>query len=103
MSDTRTTFTAEAGTLGHPGSQYHCMKGTLTETRYGWRCELLETWGSNQGFLEEHGRQLASGRGATPHEAVAAAKGEGMDVDMPHADVAATCARLLRQAEDDED
>lgn len=87
---------------GHvPGHQYHDVDGTLTETKHGWRCELLETWGSAQVSDEEHGRKLASGRADNPIEAVTAAKIEAREIGMDLQYLAATCAELMSEAEKD--
>lgn len=49
---------------GHvPGHQYHDVDVTIRRTRNGnWTVEILETWGSAQGYDEEHGRKRVIGR-----------------------------------------
>ena len=103
MASTRKSYSADSGTLSQPGQRYCDVQGTLTQTRYGWRCELIEIWGSNQGYLEEHGRQIASGRGDTPQEAVFDAKAEALELNMRRAVVAAVCNEILKQVEDEDE
>lgn len=95
-----TTQASNGKEYGHvPGHQYHDVDGTLTKTRYGWRCELVETWGSAQGQDEEHGRNTASGRAESPYKAVERAKAEAEEVEMERRYVVATCNALLKQFE----
>jgi hypothetical protein len=85
---------------GHvPGHQYHDVQGTLQQTKHGWRCELVEVWGSAQGRDEEHGRKTASGRAGNPIAAVERAKAEAKEIGMEWRYVAATCNDLLKQVE----
>lgn len=104
MTTIKKTYESSNGKeYGHvPGHQYHDVDGTLTETKYGWCCELIETWGSAQGRDEEHGRNTASGRADSPYAAVEQAKAEAKEIGMELRYVAATCADLLRLAEEDE-
>ncbi|MGA3178954.1 MAG: hypothetical protein ABSF38_01280 [Verrucomicrobiota bacterium] len=43
---------------GHvPGNNYNDVQVTVSRSKNGrWRVEVLETWGSDQGYEEEHGR-----------------------------------------------
>lgn len=49
---------ASKGTeYGHaPGNQYHDVDVTISTRDGRFRVEVLETWGSAQGYDEEHGR-----------------------------------------------
>lgn len=65
--------TGRAGkAYGHvPGHQYKDVDVTIRRTRNGrWSIEVLETWGSSQGYDEEHGRKKVIGRGDDLSEAV---------------------------------
>jgi hypothetical protein len=65
--------TGSAGKVyGHvPGHQYHDVDVTIRRTRNGlWTVEILETWGSAQGYDEEHGRKKVIGRGDSLESAV---------------------------------
>jgi len=57
---------------GHvPGHTYHDVDVTITRTRRGnWNVEILETWGSAQGYDEEHGRKKVIGRSEDLSEAI---------------------------------
>jgi hypothetical protein len=62
---------------GHvPGHQYHDVNAILTR-RFGpddkFRCQIVEVWGSAQGFDEEHGRREVVGRGDSIREAIESA------------------------------
>lgn len=69
--------TGSAGTeYGHvPGHQYHDVDVTITRSRRGkWTVEVLETWGSAQGYDEEHGRKKVIGRGDDLRDAMSDAR-----------------------------
>ena len=61
---------------GHvPGHQYHDVD--VVVSRRGedlFRCHVCESWGSAQGYDEEHGRREAIGRGESIAEAVTDAR-----------------------------
>lgn len=65
------TWSATVGTeYGHvPGHNYHDVEVTITEKAGRWSVRVLETWGSAQGYDEEHGRHEVVGRGDTLAEA----------------------------------
>jgi hypothetical protein len=47
-----------------PGNHYHDVDVELRRTASGaWVAAVLETWGSNQGKLEEHERKAIATRG----------------------------------------
>lgn len=55
---------------GHlPGHQYHDVDVVVSERGEKFRCHVVESWGSAQGYDEEHGRKEAIGRGDTIREA----------------------------------
>ena len=61
----------EGKIYGHvPGHQYHDVYVTIFRRAGGYRCCVAETWGSCQGYDEEHGRREVSGRGESIHGAV---------------------------------
>jgi hypothetical protein len=69
--------TGSAGTAyGHvPGHHYHDVDVEITRRSNGrWRVEVVETWGSAQGYDEEHGRKEVIGRGDTLDSAVSDAE-----------------------------
>ena len=56
---------------GHvPGHRYHDVDAIVTRRGDKFRCQLVETWGSAQGYDEEHGRREVVGRGASIREAI---------------------------------
>ena len=65
------TWTVTVGTpYGHvPGHNYRDVEITITQTRGRWTVRALESWGSAQGYDEEHGRKEVIGRGDTLAEA----------------------------------
>lgn len=73
MSTTKAKeYKGDAGApYGHvPGHQYHDVDVVLRQSRGGgWQMTAKETWGSAQGYDEEHGRHQATGYGDTPVEA----------------------------------
>jgi len=48
---------ADSGHESHPGDQYHNVEVEISRTANGewWKISAEEAWGSNQGYLEEHG------------------------------------------------
>jgi len=61
---------------GHvPGHQYHDVDVTVTRSRKGvWTISVLETWGSAQGYDEEHGRRKVVIKDNDLHEACVRAR-----------------------------
>lgn len=63
---------------GHvPGHQYHDVDVVISmrpNVARPWRCHVVESWGSAQGYDEEHGRREAVGRGASIEEACQSAR-----------------------------
>ncbi|MDE2469788.1 MAG: hypothetical protein KGL35_13880, partial [Bradyrhizobium sp.] len=80
---------ASAGkAYGHvPGHQYHDVDAILTLRKSTgiYRCQLVESWGSAQGYDEEHGRREVATRSgcylAAMREAQDRAAAAGMDSD----------------------
>lgn len=74
-----------AGHEGQPGDQYHLVsvrvsRGPRGDNRY--RCIVVEHWGSNQGYLEEHDRTEVTGRGSSVREACEDARRRGREADI---------------------
>lgn len=69
---------------GHvPGHQYHDVDVTISRTRKGnWTVEILETWGSAQGYDEEHGRKKVIGRSEDLRSAVSDARQRAKNADI---------------------
>jgi len=74
---------------GHvPGNNYHDVEATITRSSVGrWAAKLLETWGSSQGFDEEHGRREVSALGNSLAEVVREAerKAEAAGINRSYA------------------
>lgn len=65
---------------GHvPGHQYHDVDVVISERSGKFRCHVVESWGSAQGYDEEHGRREAIGRGETIRAAVSDARTRSRD------------------------
>ena len=67
---------ASAGkAYGHvPGHHYHDVDVRISNRGDKYRCHVVESWGSAQGYDEEHGRREAVGRGANIAESCEAAR-----------------------------
>lgn len=68
---------------GHvPGHQYHDVDVVISRRGDKFRCHVCESWGSAQGYDEEHGRREAIGRGesirAAAQDARDRARGAGI-------------------------
>lgn len=56
---------------GHvPGHTYHDVDVVVSERGGMYRCHVVESWGSAQGYDEEHGRREAIGRGDSINGAI---------------------------------
>jgi hypothetical protein len=57
---------------GHvPGHHYHDVEVTIERKTNGrWMVDILETWGSDQGYDEEQGKKQVIGRDATLDAAI---------------------------------
>ena len=68
---------------GHdPGHQYRDVDVVISSRRGKYRCHVCESWGSCQGYDEEHGRREAIGRGDSIREAVADARSRAHDAGI---------------------
>jgi|AACY02.7.fsa_nt_gi hypothetical protein len=77
--------TASAGRpYGHlPGGKYSDVDVCISRAKNGtYRCHVVASFGSSQGYDEEHGRTEVIGRGDTIREACADARGRASDTDM---------------------
>lgn len=55
---------------GHvPGHQYRDVDVVISRRDETIRCYVVESWGSAQGYDEEHGRREVSGRGVSIRDA----------------------------------
>lgn len=78
------------------GNQYHDVDVTLQRTSSGaWTSEVVETWGSNQGRREEHGRTAIAARGTRLEEVV----GESMRRAETAKIHSSYCTQALSRAE----
>lgn len=65
---------------GHvPGHQYHDCDVVVSNKGDKFRVHVVESWGSCQGWDEEHGRREAIGRGDSIREAIADARTRAKD------------------------
>lgn len=68
---------------GHvPGHQYHDVDVVISHRSGRYRCHACESWGSAQGYDEEHGRREAIGRGESIAEAVRDARTRAHDAGI---------------------
>lgn len=68
---------------GHvPGHQYHDVDVVISRRGDKYRCHVVESWGSCQGYDEEHGRREAIGRGESIRECVVDARGRAADAGI---------------------
>jgi hypothetical protein len=51
---------------GHvPGHQYHDVDVLISQGKHVVRVQIVESWGSAQGYDQEHGRKTVTARGDT--------------------------------------
>lgn len=68
---------------GHvPGHQYHDVDVVVSERNGTYRVHVCESWGSAQGYDEEHGRCEAIGRGDTIRQACDEARRRAKDAGI---------------------
>jgi hypothetical protein len=83
---------------GHvPGHQYHDVDVVISTRGGKYRVQVVESWGSCQGYNEEHGRREVIGRGDTIREAVADARDAAQQADIS----ISYLTQALSRAEDD--
>lgn len=65
------------GDRGMPGTEYDAGRVTVARVRPGrYALEVVVSWGSNQGYLEEHGRVERRYRAATLDDLLRVAQAE---------------------------
>lgn len=65
---------------GHvPGHQYRDVDVVVSRKGDKYRVHVVESWGSAQGYDEEHGRREAIGRGDSIREAISDARRRAKD------------------------
>lgn len=65
---------------GHfPGHQYHDCDVVVSRRGEKYRVHVVESWGSAQGYDEEHGRREAIGRGDSIRAAIGDARTRSKD------------------------
>lgn len=68
---------------GHvPGHEYLDVDVVISVYRQKFRCHVVESWGSAQGYDEEHGRREVIGRGESLREVVANATQRAADAGI---------------------
>lgn len=68
---------------GHvPGHQYHDVDVVVSSRGEKYRCHVCESWGSAQGYDEEHGRREVIGRGDSIRSAVGDARSRARDAGI---------------------
>ena len=68
---------------GHiPGHQYHDVDVVVSERGDKFRAHVCESWGSAQGYDEEHGRREAIGRGESIRAGIADARSRARDAGI---------------------
>jgi hypothetical protein len=68
---------------GHvPGHQYHDVEVGIGQRGQTFRVVILETWGSAQGYDEEHGRNKVVARGTDWQDALREAVGRAQSVGI---------------------
>ena len=68
---------------GHvPGHHYHDVDVVISERRGKYRCHVVESWGSSQGYDEEHGRREVIGRGDSIEAAADDARRESVSAGI---------------------
>ena len=93
-----TVASGEAGKpYGHvPGHQYHDVEVGIGRRGIQYRCVILETWGSAQGYDEEHGRIKVVARAYDWRKALAGASRRAKDAGIN----AAYMAQAMSECED---
>lgn len=92
--------TSKGTEYGHvPGHQYHDVDVVISQSRDNrFRCHIVETWGSAQGYDQEHGRREATGRGESIEEAADNAKSIAAEAGMEAGYLAQAVSKAIDQA-----
>lgn len=94
----------EAYTHGHvPGHQYHDVEVLISRRGVRYRCHVVETWGSDQGYLQERGRLSVVGRGGSLREATSEASSAARQAGIKQEYLAAALSVAADAAEEADD
>ncbi len=84
-----------------PRHQYSDVDVCISRAKNGtYRCHVVASWGSAQGYDEDHGRTEIIGRGDTIREACAEARDRAMDTDMNKNYLAQALSKAEDEAEE---
>ncbi len=76
---------SEGKAYGHvPGHNYRDVDVVVSKRGDKYRVHVCESWGSAQGYDEEHGRREAIGRGGSVEEAVSDARRRAGDAGITY-------------------
>lgn len=89
--------TDDQGHHGHPGQQFSELSATVRKVKRGYALDVLSRWGSNQGYLEEHGRTERQYRAAELDDLLRIGISEIKD-DSDLSDVSASLCQAIRNA-----
>ena len=90
-----------SSSCGHvPGHQYHDVHCVISRRGDTYRCHIVESWGSCQGYDEEHGRKEAIGRGDTISDAARSASERATQAGMDQGLLAQAVSKAEDAAED---
>jgi hypothetical protein len=87
----------------YPGTRFHRVKVVMSRRSTLYRCRVLETWGSDQGYLEEHGRREVIGHGSSLASAATDAKALAKDAGIDASFLAQALSKALQEAYLDDD
>jgi hypothetical protein len=103
MKTKKIQVTVKAGkSYGHvPGHHYHDVEVSIERKTNGrWMVDILETWGSNQGYDEEQGKRQVIGRDATLDAAVERAERLAMAAGIEKSFLAQSLSQAASEAEE---
>ena len=81
-----------------PGRQYHHVRVLLSRRGSAYRCRVLETWGSDQGRLEERGRTEVVARGASLGDAADRARALAQNAGIDAVKLAEALSKAVDEA-----
>lgn len=93
--------TCAGNEYGHvPGHQYHDVEVLISRHGDVYRCHVVETWGSAQGYDEEHGRREVIGRGESITRATNQAREDATKAGMDAGYLAQAMSQAIDEAEE---
>ena len=96
----KTLSTDDQGSAGSPGTSYTISEATVQTNGTRYRLLITARWGSNQGYLEEHGNNDRQYRADSLDELMRIALAAEKERTKPHQEIMTAIRAAIYAAED---